>query len=321
MGIIKKYWSFLRRIRILHFLNNFFYYRKLKKNKLLYKRSGIDRSVVGSISHKEFKNPSKERPWLDKDNANEQLQNNPHLKDFSFEIQKELLRWHDDGYMILKGFVPEKVCDKISDDFEKFVQSGTVNYDYTKSRVMNLYKYSDSVKSVINNPQLISLLSFLLNKKISMFQTINFKYGSQQKTHSDSIHMTTEPIGYLLAIWVALEDLTSGCGLLHYYPGSHKLSYVMGEDFENDNGVFTVGENFYGNYEKKIADMIEEKKLKKEVFLARKGDLFIWHANLLHGGEKRTDNSTRKSLVAHYFTCEGDVINYHEITQRPAITN
>ncbi len=59
--------------------------------------------------------------------------------------------------------------------------------------------------------------------------------------------------------------------------------------------------------------------MNKEIFLAKKGDLFIWHANLLHGGELRTDDSTRKSLVAHYFTTEGDVINYHEITQRPAI--
>jgi hypothetical protein len=30
------------------------------------------------------------------------------------------------------------------------------------------------------------------------------------------------------------------------------------------------------------------------------------------------ENSSRKSLVTHYF-CKGDIICYHEITQRPAI--
>ncbi|HLG04295.1 MAG TPA: phytanoyl-CoA dioxygenase, partial [Bacteroidia bacterium] len=77
--------------------------------------------------------------------------------------------------------------------------------------------------------------------------------------------------------------------------------------------------DLYGNYEKKIASIIEEKNLEKKVFLARKGDLFIWHANILHGGEPVSDtNATRKSLVTHYF-CKGDIICYHEITQRPAI--
>jgi ectoine hydroxylase-related dioxygenase (phytanoyl-CoA dioxygenase family) len=163
------------------------------------------------------------------------------------------------------------------------------------------------------------LLDFILNRQTKPFQTINFTRGSQQNTHSDSIHMTTEPLGYLLAIWVALEDITADSGPLHYYPGSHKLAYVMSEDFENDNSAFSIGPNYYAYYEKAIASLVAKNKLEKQVFLAKKGDLLIWHANLLHGGEKRLGaDTTRKSLVAHYF-CEGEVINYHEITQRPAI--
>ncbi len=46
--------------------------------------------------------------------------------------------------------------------------------------------------------------------------------------------------------------------------------------------------------------------------------MLIWHANLIHGGEKITrENSTRKSMVVHYFA--EDVIKYHEITERPAL--
>ncbi|HET6989817.1 MAG TPA: phytanoyl-CoA dioxygenase family protein, partial [Bacteroidia bacterium] len=143
--------------------------------------------------------------------------------------------------------------------------------------------------------------------------------GSNQETHSDSIHMTTEPQGYLIATWMALEDISDDSGPLHYYPGSQKLPYVMGENFEHSSSAFSVGDDLYENYEKKIAEIIAEKKLTKEIFHAKKGDLLIWHANLLHGGEQVTnENSTRKSLVTHYF-CKGDVICYHEITQRPAI--
>ena len=34
----------------------------------------------------------------------------------------------------------------------------------------------------------------------------------------------------------------------------------------------------------------------------KKGDIIIWHANLIHGGSKRNNiNLTRKSVVMHYF--------------------
>jgi ectoine hydroxylase-related dioxygenase (phytanoyl-CoA dioxygenase family) len=131
--------------------------------------------------------------------------------------------------------------------------------------------------------------------------------------------MTTEPLGYLVATWTALEDIAADSGPLHYYPGSQKLPYVMGENFPHSSSSLAIGDDLYGNYEKKIAEVIAEKKMDKEIFLAKKGDLLVWHANILHGGEPVTnEKATRKSLVTHYF-CKGDVICYHEITQRPAI--
>jgi hypothetical protein len=62
-------------------------------------------------------------------------------------------------------------------------------------------------------------------------------------------------------------------------------------------------------------DMIDEKirsnAFPKIEFYAKKGDLFIWHANLLHGGTPILDkNSTRKSMVMPNFA--KDVIKYHD---------
>ena len=47
--------------------------------------------------------------------------------------------------------------------------------------------------------------------------------GSQQGAHSDSIHMTTYPIGYLSAAWIAFEDIHPDSGPQLFYPGSHRL--------------------------------------------------------------------------------------------------
>ncbi|MCC6690465.1 MAG: phytanoyl-CoA dioxygenase family protein [Bacteroidia bacterium] len=319
MVILKKYWNVLRRLRFLHLLNNIANYSVLKKNKLVYKKFNVDKSVVSSISSRDLKNTNTDIPWLDQSDALGQINKSKEFKQFDNITQQQLLLWIENGYLILKNFIPPTLINCVNADLEQLIKNGKVDFDYTNSRVMNLYRHSEAAKKIVTDERLINILSFTLGKKIIPFQSINFIYGSQQKTHSDSIHMTTHPPGYLIAIWVALEDLEPDCGLLHYYPGSHKLPYIMSGDFNNSNTSLMVGDDFYENYEKKIAETILEKKLTKKIFAAKKGDLLIWHANLLHGGEPRLNTTaTRKSLVAHYF-CEGDVINYHEITQRPAV--
>jgi hypothetical protein len=319
MSLLKNYWSTLRRMRVLHVMNNIMHYRKLKTNRSLYLKFGIDKSVLASLAHKDISKPGEEIPWLDRNDAVDALKNNPALAKFPVQWQEQLQSWPAKGYMILENFAGSPACDEINADLDKLLSTGEMELDYTNSRVMNAWKNSEAIKNLIHEKTLKDFLSFTLGKEVSPFQTISFLKGSKQKTHSDSIHMTTEPLGYLIATWTALEDITMASGPLHYYPGSQKLPYVLGENFPHSSSSLAVGDDLYGNYEKKIAEIIAEKKMRKEIFLAKKGDMLVWHANLLHGGEPVTDeNATRKSLVTHYF-CKGDVICYHEITQRPAI--
>lgn len=319
MSILKRYWSTLRRLRFLHMLHNIAHYSSLKRNKPLYGKFGIRKSVVGSLSHKDITNPGKDIPWLDRENALEMLDKNEGLGKFPAQWQEQLRQWPANGFMILERFADAAVVDTINAETQGMIDSKAVDFDYTSSRVMNAWEHSAAIRNVMNDAQLKQFLSFTLGSEVVPFQTISFLKGSRQKTHSDFIHMTTEPVGYLIATWLALEDITMESGPLHYYPGSHRLPYILGEDFDHDSSAFAVGDDLYGNYEKKIASEIAERRLEKKIFLAKKGDLLVWHANLLHGGEPVTnEQSSRKSLVTHYF-CKGDIICYHEITQRPAV--
>jgi ectoine hydroxylase-related dioxygenase (phytanoyl-CoA dioxygenase family) len=158
----------------------------------------------------------------------------------------------------------------------------------------------------------------LIGGKAVLFQSINFVRGSEQDTHSDSIHVTTFPQGGLLGVWIALEDIGTDNGPLHYYPGSHRLPYYMNADYNNEGNRWLLGSRSYTEYEKMIARKLKNRDMRKQIFTARRGDVLIWHANLFHGGEPHLDkHRTRKSMVLHYFR-EGCVC-YHEITQRPAL--
>lgn len=318
MGIIKQYWSVIRRLKMVHVLYNIRNYGKLKRNVQLYRKFGIRKSVVSPVSHSAISNPSAEKPWLDNDNASELLQKHPAFGEFTAEIQQQMLQWPENGYMILQGKFKD-IADKINAEVDRIIANKELDFDYTNSRVMNAWTRSEIISAAMNDKELKKVLSFLLGKEVIPFQTISFLKGSEQETHSDFIHMTTEPKGYLIAAWIALEDIGPEQGPLHYYPGSHKLPYVLGDSFEHSSNAWVVGDDLYGNFEKKIAEEVKASGIPKTIFHAKKGDVLIWHANLLHGGEEVTNkNSSRKSLVVHYF-CGGDVLCYHEITQRPAV--
>jgi ectoine hydroxylase-related dioxygenase (phytanoyl-CoA dioxygenase family) len=99
----------------------------------------------------------------------------------------------------------------------------------------------------------------------------------------------------MCGVWIALEDITMDSGPLIYYPGSHKLPFYTMEKLKIEPGN-------YNEYEKKIEKIILESGLTPEYGIIKKGDIIIWHANLIHGGSKRNDNTlTRKSMVIHYF--------------------
>jgi hypothetical protein len=299
-------------------LFNLAHYRQLRGNSERYKNLGIGGSVLGPVSHRRITKHSEEVPWLDRPDAKEALEKADKSK-LPEEIQAKLPGWIDDGFLILDGFFSGERIDAINADLERQMEAGTVDYHYRGNRVPNAFRKSEPIRDAVDDPRLIDLLSFLLGREAWLFQTINFFEGSQQHAHSDSFHMTTEPKGYLVAIWVALEDVEPDSGPLVYYPGSHRLHYVMTEDLDGGQGSALIAEDKGPLYDRKMAEVIDSLDTEPVDFLPRKGDVLIWHANLIHGGRGiEKPGSTRKSLVAHYFA--KGVLCYHEATERPALT-
>ena len=318
MKFYEKYTGILRDFRFSYYLNNLLNRKMLEHNKELYKKYGFNRSIYKSLSAADFRNSKNELPWLDQPNGHHALAEHPRLKGFSPEIQASLHQWPHKGFMILEKFFDEKAVDLANEEVDRLLAAKKIDFNYSETKLMNAWQESEGVNALYRDRRLLKLLGFILGKKVIPFQTINFLHGSNQKAHSDFIHMATEPRGYLIAAWIALEDIQVDSGPLFYYPASHKLPYVMTADYPSGNTKFKLGPYTYKRYEEKIASVIKESGLKPHYFLPKKGDVLIWHGNLLHGGSPVANKKlTRKSQVGHYFA-EG-VICYHEITQRPAL--
>jgi len=317
----QKYTGFLRDLKASYVINNVLHTGRLKHNRELYRRHGMHKSIYSPLGHADFEKQghSSDIPWLDRDNRLELLEQSAAFQAFEKSLQEKIRQFESDGFMVLEGVFSENDTKSLNNEVDDLLAKGKAGFNFTGRKIFNLWEISKQAdERFFRNAELLRLLSFLMGKQAVPFQSLNFTLGSEQRMHSDSIHMTTEPPGYLLATWTALEDVKDGCGPLVYYPGSHRLPFVSTQDYNSGNSKFTIGHNSNRHYEDKIAEMIADKGLKKQTFLPRRGDVLVWHANLLHGGSPITrPGTTRRSMVCHYYA-EG-VICYHEMSQRPAL--
>lgn len=306
----------LKSFKPAHWLYNLFHYKQLLHNKKAYKKYNVHKSLVASVSSKDF--PDREsRAWLDVEDAALVAPEKEGFAQFSPEIQQNVLQWSQKGYMILENYFTPETCDAINDEIDKLMKKGILQFKWG-NKLMFANKRSALIRQATEDEVISRLLNFLLGKTMVPFQTINFINGSGQRAHSDSIHMTTYPLGYLIAIWVALEDVHPDSGPLFYYPGSHKLPYLLNNDWNAGSSFLSLGKHDYPDYEDMVDELLARNQFPREELIARKGDVLIWHANLIHGGTPiRNRALTRKSMVVHYYA--SDVIKYHEITERPSL--
>jgi phytanoyl-CoA hydroxylase len=304
----------IRRLKIAYAVFNFFHRKELIHNVALFKKYGIKKNYFSSLSSKDFRNilSGSSSPG-----GKQAIDESELFPSAGAGDRQRVLFFEENGFLVIRNYLSPMQADAINAEVDKLVEAKTVKRGY-HNKIMFAIHHSALLRSVGTDKKLTDLLGRLIHGEAVLFQSINFTMGSEQRTHSDSIHMTTYPLGGLLGVWIALDDINENNGPLHYYPGSHKLPYYLNADYGNEGSAWLIGKKSNTEYEDMIANKIAEKGIQKLVFTAQKGDLLVWHANLFHGGEPHKDKSiTRRSMVLHYF--KKDSICYHEITQRPTL--
>lgn len=291
-------------------------WNKLAANRLAYMRLGIDRAIWRSLDSRVL------RKYLDVGDASliDQLPPEPEVNANSFEhkIIQELDPWDEQGFIYLSEYFEPSLIEAINQQIAQGLSDGQVHFNYTGRKIFNAQQQLETLRQVTHDPVILKLLHYLFGREARHFQTINFLEGSEQRPHSDAIHMSTVPEGYLIGVWVALQDIGPEQGPLLYFPGSHKLPYIYNTDYGNSSNLFTLDGSANAKYENELETRLKESGLKPSTFQAKAGDVFIWHANLVHGGAPISEpGSPRKSMVSHYFA--KDVLCYHEISERVAL--
>lgn len=253
--------------------------------------------------------------WVDRRDAHDVCKARLARGELTDVDAKSLAHYIDHGYVVFPKATDEEVIDEYLEFFEaawddppdrdRVVclwnrQQLPLNrkfYDGV-TKVGSLHLWFDRAGELIFPPAVRRFLTQIYERPPVVFQTMTMRKGSEEILHIDTGPLTlSEPMS-MAASWVALEDVQPRSGEFQFVPGSHRLPELL------HHGTDKGHNGDYEEYQKVLQTtlaMCEQRGLKTETFMAHKGDVLIWHADLMHGGAPIQDKTrTRLSLVAHF---------------------
>lgn len=180
----------------------------------------------------------------------------------------------------------------------------------TPCKALDFHTRSQAVLDAIFAPAISRFLGLIFDRPAMATQSLGFWRGSTQRAHQDTAYVTYTLPTQFAAAWIALEDVRPGTGELFYHVGSHRLGdFLYDGRFKNTSDGLRLNPGWNPRPEEdahweSILQRSAQEGYEEQRFLARRGDVLIWAADLAHGGSPTDLRSTRRSLVAHYCPAE-----------------
>jgi phytanoyl-CoA hydroxylase len=171
--------------------------------------------------------------------------------------------------------------------------------DVSDWRIHGFHYVNAPARRLFRSPRLRALASRLFGRRARPFAAINFMKGSRQHLHQDMGVFHIYPHNYLIGAWIACEDIAPDSGPLIIHPGSHRAPFFAGFTGYPQINLRTADDALAAAYEAYVEDVAH--RYPRREFLARKGQVLLWHGMLVHGGAPvARPGASRKSMVIHY---------------------
>ncbi|AOJ71487.1 MULTISPECIES: phytanoyl-CoA dioxygenase family protein [Burkholderia] len=252
--------------------------------------------------------------WIDRTDWQEQLKSRVPVP----ELARLITDFVRDGFIVLEGGADPSAVDAFQAQIDLSFREGNPELFYQKhgsrdtrkldepvnrlgTRVVDCYGAMSEALDLFSSPQLIAFLKAIFGEAPLLFQSLSFDQGSQQGLHRDTAYVVVDRPMELAACWIALEDIKEGSGELMYAPGSHRLpDWPFGEGRKHFDAALD-GWDVHEQWSDWLRSSAASSERGVERFLAKKGDILVWHADLAHGGSPVVDPAlTRQSLVGHF---------------------
>jgi hypothetical protein len=230
--------------------------------------------------------------------------------------------WREHGWVILRNSVDHDVIDQLKHEVQRYREAHKADCTNEKTgeglRIGYLHAAIRALREVGLNHQARSFLRWTFEEEPVLFGSLTFDIGTEQEAHIDAAFFYTQPDTKMAGVWTAFEDIHEDSGPLFYVDKSHQWPRLTAADvlardpalrarveaFRSSNGGepdLELSDEVYNAYIANIDRRIKETGAQVLPAMLDKGDVFIWHGWLVHGGLPRVNRSlTRRSMVVHY---------------------
>lgn len=236
---------------------------------------------------------------------------------------EQLQQFHQDGFIVLRDFLPVERCDGISDIAKMHLEykmepieteigytqrsreyrtdvtdytSGSEGQDVVVRRLRQVYTRDPLFKEWMEDTKIRPILQQILEDRVVLtlahhnsIMTKMPHFSHATGWHQDKRYWRFSDSN-LVSVWLALDNEDSNNGVLEFIPGSH-LMHFEAEQFDEK-------EYFREDLEEN-AKLIE----KKVSTTLNKGDVVIFHSLLLHRANK---NNTDEPKISFVYTVKGE---------------
>ncbi len=299
-----------------------------------YRRIGRHRGYLPNRTAPRANNPAGFRScfgglWVDQANALDVVRGRLELGTITPEQAALLCKWVEDGNVVIEKAVPEEILEGAVAELDKAYAGGFPSLRFNihgfgrnlswvpevqtnAAKALDLHWISEPIREAIFCDKVLEFLHLIFERRALATQTLAFWRGSAQAAHQDSAHVNYSLPMQFAASWIALEDVREGAGELFYHVGGqcmpeflYRGKYKGTEEAARLNPGCDVNDAL-AEHVGSIRHTSQEMSLETERFLAKRGDVLFWSADLPHGGGSISPATTRKSVVTHY--CPREVV-------------
>ena len=226
---------------------------------------------------------------------------------------RDLAHFAETGYVVWERLIDPEAIDRLVQDIRHVYQhpGKFLTTDHRRSKpfrfsgkepdafesLFDLYVHLESARAPCFHPRIVRFLELVFETPPIAIQQLLFQRSNGHQAHQDTAFVCVEQPLLLAATWIALEDVVAGRGELTYYSGSHKIEPYR---FRDGSRRFNEEHDDAGEMQRELLARVQASGCEKRDFLAKKGDVFLWAADLVHASNPRTrPGRGNASLVRH----------------------
>jgi len=263
--------------------------------------------------------------WIDQPHVHDLIDGKLDIGLITARQARLLRQFADQGYVIQEQAIPPELVSRARAELEavysgrypelwfecKIVSPELMHWrpeiNNFNPKALDLHHFCPAIRELVFSDRIVEFLGLIFESKVFASQTVGFWRGLAQEPHQDSASVAYTLPRSFAASWVALEDVMPGAGELFYYPGSHRFQdFLYAERFKSVaeakrmTGVEGGMDEERERHVRALGRRAEALGIKRASFAAKAGDVLIWHADLVNGGQPAADDVTQKSVVTHY---------------------